>query len=248
MSTARRLRLLCALVTVYAVLVLVGGIAAGATLILHERHIGATVDASGNYVLPRVTHPYVWAGAATITAAVVLATVLLLVAELVRMRANVVIEDRTPRRGAFGADGTGVVGVASAGGPGGAARGGAPAGRALPGPTAATVSPGASGVGYATAPGGYGSYPGAGNGVTPGAVGVDPTGRQRRSAGQRRASMRNGRRVVVLTDSEKAVLASTPPPSTAEGWYPDPLGDADLRRWTGAQWTGEQQSIALPPQ
>lgn len=181
--SARRLRVLAGLVTGYAVLVGLGGVALGVGLATYRRIYVGPLQADGTPGPESTTFPYVWEGVGVAVGAVVLATLLLLLAELARLRAHVVldaaaagraarpaIEDETERLGQIDAE------------------------HASPRP----VSP-------------------------------------------------NGRRVLVLSDKQKDQLARIPPPQLDEGWYPDPLDAGSLRRWNGAQWTGEQQAIVLPP-
>lgn len=52
-------------------------------------------------------------------------------------------------------------------------------------------------------------------------------------------------RIRILSDLDKAALHEVPPPSTAAGWYADPLVEGGQRFWNGAQWTG--RTMAPPP-
>jgi hypothetical protein len=45
-------------------------------------------------------------------------------------------------------------------------------------------------------------------------------------------------RVRILTESQKALLAMTPPADVQPGWFDDPLGESAQRFWNGTQWTG----------
>ncbi len=46
--------------------------------------------------------------------------------------------------------------------------------------------------------------------------------------------------------SADSVPAVTHPPGIEDGWYPDPLGQADLRWWDGSAWTDQTHNQAVP--
>ena len=182
--SARRVRLLAGLVTVFAVVGGLAGIAAGVAVAVYRRIYVGPTGADGSAGATSTTFPYVWQGVGIAVGSLVVATVLLLLVESARMRAHVVLEDADGGRGQRRSRGTGA------------------------------------------------------DAIETDDLEVRPP---------RPPAPPNGRRVLVLSEQQKARLARIPPPQLDPGWYPDPLDGGSLRRWNGTQWTGEQQAIALPP-